>query len=72
MNKKWYIKIYLKSGNIIYGYVINQLETTGEVAKMYFGKTENDVIGIYGREGFNLFYKCSEVEAFNISDEDFN
>ena len=72
MNKTWYIKIYMKSGKVLYGNLTGNLKTTDEVAeKMFAGEKDkfNGLCSLMG--GFNLFFNIGEVEAFDISDEPF-
>lgn len=64
---KYYLKIYLRSSNIVKGKYIGNEKDTDEVAERIFIRECNEVIGVESITGSILFFRIGEVEAFEIS-----
>lgn len=69
---KWYIKIWLKSGNIISGSINSVHENSSSVARELFIGHNGKTNGIIGNDGDNLFFVVGEFEAFSISSSKFS
>ncbi|MGL6174877.1 MAG: hypothetical protein ACRC1P_09770 [Cellulosilyticaceae bacterium] len=64
---KWYVKIYLSNGNIVYGYIEDDLDNSEDVAAKYFTGNANSFNGIFGMTGGNLLYKVGSIDSVEIS-----
>lgn len=67
----WYIKIYLKSGQIVKGSVDGDYSNSGKLANSLFQGNANSFVGIKGINQSNLCFILGEVAAFDISSKPF-
>lgn len=68
---KWYIKIYLDSGSVVYGVYESDLTNSTEVCEKLFTGA-NVINGISSMTGGNLCFNTSKVSAVEIDIKDIN
>lgn len=64
---KWYIKILLKNGQFIYGYIEEDLSNSLEVAKKYVAGNKNNFNQIRYNDTTSLVYQIGDISSMWIS-----